>query len=111
LHVASWRESYAALMPAETLQNLDVAERAKRWREIVASAPATGAAFLLAFAEQGPVGFATCGAQRSERLVSLGYPGEFEALYILRRGQRRGGGRALMRVMASHLLGQGWSAA
>ena len=111
IHVASWRESYAALMPAETLQNLDVAERAKRWREVVASAPATGAAFLLAFAEQGPVGFATCGAQRSERLASLGYPGEFEALYILRRGQRRGGGRALMRVMASHLLGQGWSAA
>ena len=111
IHVASWRESYAALMPAETLQNLDVEERARRWREIIATAPASGAVFLLEFPEEGPAGFASCGAQRSDRLAALGYPGEFEALYVLERGRRRGGGRALMRAMARHLLAQGWDAA
>jgi GNAT superfamily N-acetyltransferase len=111
IHVAAWRESYAALMPAETLAGLDVTDRERRWREIIAAAPASDAVFLLEFPGEGPAGFATCGAQRSDRLAALGYPGEFEALYVLERGQRRGGGRALMRAMAGHLLAQGWSAA
>jgi GNAT superfamily N-acetyltransferase len=111
IHVASWRESYAELMPAETLQGLDIAERAGHWRNILTAGPGSGATFLLELAGEGPIGFASCGAQRSERLAALGYVGEFEALYILRRGQRRGGGRALMRAMARHLLGQGWTAA
>jgi len=111
IHVASWRESYAELMPAETLQGLDVADRARRWREILAAALASGAVFLLEFPGEGPIGFASCGAQRSDRLKAAGYWGEFEAIYILGRGQRRGGGRALMRAMARHLLGQGWRAA
>ncbi len=111
IHVGSWRESYAQLIPAETLARLDVAERSARWREIIASAPASAAVFLLESAQEGPVGFSACAAQRSERLEALGYGGEFEALYILRRGQRRGGGRALMRAMARHLLAQGWRAA
>ena len=111
IHVASWRESYAELMPAETLAGLDVAERAKVWRGIVAAGPASDATFVLEFVGEAPLGFASCGAQRSDRLAVLGYPAEFEAIYILRRGQGRGGGRALMRVMARHLLGQGWEAA
>jgi GNAT superfamily N-acetyltransferase len=111
IHVASWRESYAGLMPTETLANLDVAGRARRWREIFAAARASDAVFLLEYPGEGPAGFASCGAQRIDRLASLGYSGEFEALYILRRSQRRGGGRALMRAMARHLLGQGWNAA
>jgi len=111
IHVASWRESYAGLMPAETLVSLDIAERARRWREIIASAPATDAVFLLEFPGEAPAGFASCGAQRNDRLASQGYLGEFEALYVLRRGQRRGGGRALLRAMARHFLRQGWSAA
>ncbi len=111
IHVGSWRESYAPLFPAETLAALDVAERVARWREIIASAPASAAVFLLEFPDERPVGFASCGAQRNDRLEALGYPGEIEALYILRRGQRRGGGRALLSKMARHLLAQGWGAA
>ena len=111
IHVASWRESYAGLMPAQALSDLDVTERARLWRGILAGGPPSGAIFLLEFAREGPAGFASCGAQRSDRLRDSGYPGEFEAIYILERGQRRGGGRALMRVMARHLLAQGWGSA
>jgi GNAT superfamily N-acetyltransferase len=110
IHVAAWRESYAELFSAEALASLDIAERARLWREILAG-PASGATFLLEFAGEGPLGFSSCGPQRGDRLREQGFLGEFEAVYILKRGQRRGGGRALMRAMARHLLGQGWDAA
>ncbi len=110
IHVAAWRESYAALFSPEALARLDVAERAGFWREILAGL-ASGATFLLEFPGEGPVGFSSCGPQRGDRLREQGFLGEFEAVYILKRGQRRGGGRALMRAMARHLLGQGFDAA
>ena len=110
LHVAAWRESYADLFPPEALASLDIAERARLWREILAG-PASGATFLLEFAGEGPLGFSSCGAQRGDSLRAQGFFGEFEAVYILKLGQRRGGGRALMRAMARHLLGQGFEAA
>jgi L-amino acid N-acyltransferase YncA len=111
IHVGAWRESYAELMPAEALARFDVAERARRWREIFRSAPAGDLVLLLSFDEDPPCGFASCGRQRVERLEAQRFSGEFQALYVLRRGQRRGGGRALMRVMARHLLDQGWKSA
>ena len=110
LHVAAWRESYAELFPPEALARLDIGERARLWREILAG-PAKGGTFLLEFAGEGPLGFSSCGPQRGERLREQGFLGEFEAVYILKRGQRRGGGRALMRAMARHLFGQGFEAA
>ena len=111
IHVAAWRESYADLFPGQALASLDIAERARLWREIILAGPASGATFLLEFAGEGPAGFSSCGAQRSDRLREQGFLGEFEAIYILKRGQRRGGGRALMRAIARHLLGQGFEAA
>jgi GNAT superfamily N-acetyltransferase len=111
IHVGAWRESYAELIPTERLQKLDVVERGRRWREIFRSAPSTDGIFLLNFPGEAPTGLASCGAQRNERLKELGYPAEFAALYILKRCQRRGGGRALMGAMARHLMGQGWGAA
>ncbi|MFY9655892.1 MAG: GNAT family N-acetyltransferase [Methylocystis sp.] len=111
IHVAAWRECYAELFPAEALASLDIAERARLWREIILAGPASGATLLLEFAGEGAVGFSSCGAQRSDRLREQGFLGEFEAVYIVKRGQQRGGGRALMRAMARHLLGQGCEAA
>jgi len=111
LHVEAWRESYAELIPAKALALFDVEEQARRWREILGAAPASDLVLLLRFGDEPPCGFASCGRQRGPRLEALGYAGEVQALYILQNGQRRGGGRALMRVMARHFLAQGWDAA
>jgi L-amino acid N-acyltransferase YncA len=110
IHVAAWRETYADLFPPEALALLDVAERAAFWRERLAAGPGE-AVFLLSFADDAPCGFAASGPQRSERLAALGFPAELSALYILERGQRRGGGRALMAAMAAHLLARDWRSA
>jgi L-amino acid N-acyltransferase YncA len=67
---------------------------------------------FLAYDEMGsPCGFAACGRQRSPRLVEAGFPVEFSTLYLLRRAQRRGLGRAMMSAMAKHLIAEGYSKA
>lgn len=62
LHVAVWREAYAALMPADYLAGLEPSAGAARWRDWAADpgAPAT----WVARDEAGLVGFATAGASR-----------------------------------------------
>jgi ribosomal protein S18 acetylase RimI-like enzyme len=111
--VEAWRESYSALMPPEALASLDVGEQAARWREVFLGhgEDVFGAAFLVTGDGGEAFGFAACGRQRSPRLLEIGYPAEFSSLYLLRRAQRRGAGRGLMRLMAAHLADKGASAA
>ena len=113
LHVAAWRESYAALMPPEGLAAMDVSDRAARWRDIFRAHEDDGAsAVFLALGEDGePKGFACCERQRVERVGAAGFAGEFSAIYLLKGAQRRGLGRALMGVMASHLIAMGFPSA
>ncbi|WP_424362740.1 N-acetyltransferase family protein [Methylocystis parvus] len=110
IHIASWRETYAAMMPAETLAGLDPGEWAQRWRANLSDDdPAT--ATLLAEDADGPAGFGLCRRQRSEKLLPLGFFGEITSLYLLRRIQRRGAGRRLLAEMAGHLLAHGCDSA
>jgi ribosomal protein S18 acetylase RimI-like enzyme len=113
LGVAAWRESYAALMPPEALDALDVEKQAARWREIFRANDGDGvcAVFLVSGEGESPCGFGACGRQRSPRLAEAGFPVEFWGLYLLRRAQRRGIGRALMGAMAKHLIAHGFSCA
>lgn len=104
--VASWRETYAAMMPAEHLAALDVAEREWRWRGLLAE-PRQLLTFVVSRGDDPPEGFGACGAPRSERLVAAGFASEFHALYLLRGIQRRGAGTALMRHMARRLKAEG----
>lgn len=106
VHVASWRETYEGLAPAEVLAELSVEQRAERWRAILSdlTSPPQSAVFL-ALAEDGSAaGFASCGRQQSEVLGKSGYEGEFSAIYILKSAQRQGVGRRLMALMAQELL-------
>ena len=113
LHVDAWRESYASLMPPEALSLLSVEEQAERWRDIFRSCQGddAGAVFLALDEADSPLGFAACGRQRSPRLAEAGFPVEFSTLYLLRRAQGRGLGRAMMGVMAKHLIAAGYSRA
>ena len=105
VHVRAWRESYRQWLAPETLSQLSVQDRARRWRQILAPAdsPAAVAVFVAEADGQGVVGFGSCGLQRWQELAERGFGGEFQALYVLRSCQRCGLGGALLADMARHL--------
>ena len=112
IHVTSWQETYAGLVPAETLARMSIEQRTAMWDLILGGPPdaSVTSAFLAARGED-IVGFGSCGSQRSDDLERAGFDAEISALYVLRSAQRRGIGAALMRVMASKLLQRGHSGA
>lgn len=112
LHVASWREAYADLLPAAVLDGLSAEARTEMWRAVLGD-PASHGGTAVFVAERGAaiVGFGACGGQRDAALQARGYDGEIGALYILRAHQRAGAGRTLMRLMARALLARGRHAA
>ncbi len=112
VHVVSWRESYAGLLPAEMLSNLSADQRAAMWAGVLADPAALGGTAIFV-AEQGDaiVGFGSCCGQRDGALKSRGFGGEIGSIYVLQSHQRRGVGRTLISLMARRLLDQQYSAA
>jgi ribosomal protein S18 acetylase RimI-like enzyme len=104
VHVQAWREAYAGMVPDAILAGLDPAQRAGMWRGRLER----GAAVTLAERDGAIVGFSFGGRQRD---ASLAYTGEIHAVYVLRRAQRLGIGRALMAAAAGDLLLQGHTSA
>lgn len=62
MHVASWRETYAGLLPDKMISSLSVESRAAIWSKIMRE-PASSTVIYLAEYEQTIVGFGSCGAQ------------------------------------------------
>lgn len=104
VHVQAWREAYAGMIPNAVLAALDPAQRAAMWRGTLARRS------VVHLAEQhgALVAFA---AGRRQSDASLPYSGEIAAIYVLRRAQRFGIGRALMAAVARDLLAQGHAGA
>ena len=90
VHVASWQQAYAGLVPSEYLAGLSVAAREASWQE----AARTGTPSVLVARSKGKVcGFVACGASRDED--ALANCGEVWALYVLSSVWSAGVGRAL----------------
>lgn len=106
LHVASWRESYAGILPDAMLADLSADARAEMWAAVLGNASAGTTVHV---AEQGNrlIGFGCCNPQRDPALVAQGFGGEIGAIYVLAASQGAGVGRALMRCMANSLIAQG----
>ena len=108
VHVTSWRETYANLLPDELLNGLSAEERSEMWRAILQDCGASGEiAVFIAEEENGLIGFGACGVQREESLKEQGFDGEFGAIYVLRTHQGGGVGKTLMGLMARKLLKRG----
>ncbi len=106
VHAAAWRETYPGLLAAETIDAYaDPARRAAFWAGALAQ-PGHGA--FVVEAEGRLSGFGSCGAARDPQ---LGAEGEVLAIYLLRRAQGRGLGRALLGAMAGELLSRGLGSA
>jgi GNAT superfamily N-acetyltransferase len=110
LHVASWRASYAGMLPDAMLAELSVEARAAMWGVILGNASAGATVHV---AEEGgqTIGFGCCNPQRDATLATQGFGGEIGAIYVLAASQGKGVGRMLMHRMARTLLDQGLGAA
>lgn len=109
VHVAAWAETYAEVAPLEVLARRTVADRTATWRRILSGDPPDPHRAEVAVLEQAGslTGFASWGEQRDEALRERGLGGEISAIYLLRRVQWQGHGRALMAHAARRLLARG----
>lgn len=92
IHIAAWAETYPGLLPPEAI--LAETEPGRRaWWDRALREGAVRVALLPGF------GFAAMGVQRDDALAADGFAEEVHALYLLRAGQGRGHGRALLRAV------------
>lgn len=104
VHVRSWRESFAGLVPQEFLDAMSVERRTRAFAERFAAPSSSYRMFVAEAAGRGVVGFADFGEPREE---FGGYEGELYAIYLLPEFQRRGVGGRLFRLGVEHLLASG----
>ena len=107
IHVKTWQQAYAGLLPQPYLDGLtdELPERAERWREWVSAAPPW-------VAEVPPgdlVGFASCGQSNDDDAPST--TGEVFAIYVLAEHWGRGVGRRLMNAALDSLRQTGFNEA
>ncbi len=107
IHVEAWAESYSAVLGRGAARPEALARRRRQWRRTLAR-PVQGGGVFVAELNGEAVGFGMCGPQREDDRLA---DGEFYALYLLRRAQRRGLGRALMAAMGRALLAHGMGSA
>lgn len=90
VHVRSWQQTYASLVPPGALDRLDPADRADRWRQIIVQ---PGTDVLVASLDDQIVGWATAGTGRGEHLPR---DRELEGIYVLAEHHGTGTGHALL---------------
>lgn len=101
VHVASWKTTYAGIVPDGHLERLDAGDRARRWEERLREHSSTT---LVAEDDAGIFGFVNGGTPLHP---VPGYEGELCAMYLLRSHQRQGAGSELVRHFAERLSRDG----
>jgi ribosomal protein S18 acetylase RimI-like enzyme len=103
VHVQSWRETYAGILPRAALDRMSAAVHARRFRyELTGAQP--GQATLIAEDVSGAVGYAAGAVLRGD---GRGADAEVFTLYVLREAQGVGVGRALLKAQARVLRAEG----
>jgi ribosomal protein S18 acetylase RimI-like enzyme len=104
VHLASMREAYRGLFPAEDLTRIDARDRADRWRDhLIGNSSIT----LLAEVDRRLVGFADFGRCRDEDVLPEAV-GEVMAIYVYPDAWGLGIGSALLREALARLRSGGW---
>ncbi len=100
VQTASWRTTYAGLVPAEFLANMDVNRRAAVWHTWLTDSSRRQCIFVAETADGEVVGFASGGPERDGDPI---YKGELSAIYILDSYHGQGIGRRLVQAVAAWL--------
>ncbi len=103
VHIATWRDAYAGLLPRGVLANLDVDEWAATHHGRL-SAPA-GGRFALVFESESRVGGFVSGGPGRDELPG----GEVYAIYVDPAFQGRGAGRRLLAAAEQKLARAGFT--
>jgi GNAT superfamily N-acetyltransferase len=104
VYVATWRVTYAAIVPYRHLTTLHAEHRAGFWRRVLEDSGPHPCLFVAATREEEVVGFVSGGAERSG---DQEYRGEIYAIYVLPSHQGIGLGGRLLRSAAQALAGSG----
>ena len=101
VHVQAWRETYNGILPPAYLQGLSIPLQARRWRRRLLM---DNEFTLIADDGQGVAGY--CSGDWARPPTADG-EGEISTLYVLRRAQGQGVGRALLTGAARVLAARG----
>lgn len=102
VHVQSWRETYAGLLPSAYLESLRWQDREPMWRETIAVA---NRHFESAFDDDAAVAVSLAGpAIEFDPAIA---DGQLYVIYVLKSHQRRGLGRRLLANAADYWRNQG----
>lgn len=104
IHVETWRDAYAGLLPDRVLLRLSPEIEAERWNAVLNR----GESVFVAEDETGVIGFGSCG---SCRLRTLAFDGEVYTLYVAPDHHGRGAGRMLLGALFQDLAAAGRTSA
>ena len=105
VHVESWRDAYRGIVADKHLAEINVEERASKWRERL-NADSEQRPLIFVAQDLGEVvGFVSGGKTRQP---ALPFDAELYALYVKPSHQRRRLGRQLTRALVDELIERGY---
>lgn len=102
IHIDMWRVAYAELLDQDFLRQLSYQRSQRQWQSMLRRH--SGVLLVAESSEEGVVGFAAGGAERTR---AFGVDGELMALYVLSSSHGQGVGSSLLRQMARELAETG----
>jgi GNAT superfamily N-acetyltransferase len=107
VHVETWRDAYAGILPTDMLVGMSVSRQTAYWRTALLRRR-KHESISVALVDGAVVGFGTCGPARGP---VVGPTGEVQMLYVAQDYQELGLGRALLRVLFASLRRHGMARA
>ena len=101
VHVESWRNSYAGIIPDKVLLRLTVAEHEARWWRHALYRSRNHFVYVVDHPDDGVVGFGSGGGIRDR---GLPFKGEVYTLYLLDDYHGKGIGKRLFQALAQRLV-------
>ena len=105
VHVETWRDTYAGIIPDRILLDLSEPTQERSWQAILRSRRRGELTLVAEQADGGVVGFANAGRARP---TGLSFESEIYTLYVLPNHQGMGYGRELIGALFSRLLHAGY---
>ncbi|NQV80319.1 MAG: GNAT family N-acetyltransferase [Alphaproteobacteria bacterium] len=103
VQVATWRDTYAGVLPTDMLVNMSVARHTTYWQAALLRRRA-GECITVALVDDTIVGYGSAGPARGRFPVATG---DVQTLYVLHDFQELGLGRALLRALFASLVRDG----
>ncbi len=104
VHVETWRDAYAGLVPSRVLVGMRRQNKAAMWSQALGSDRKRQVVMVAEDDAACVVGFGSCGRAKG---VDLAHHGEVYTLYVLPDHQGRGIGRRLLAALFDALLASG----